>query len=216
MPTGTTRAARLHETRELILDAAERLFAEDGLGVSNRRVGEAAGQGNNTAVGYHFGTKLDLVRAIVRRHAEDTERRRADMLDRIRDSTELRDWVECMVRPITDHLAELGTPTWYARFLAQVSTDPLYRIPVQETSLESEAMRRNIAGIDRCFPAVPPRVRVERGGMTRQLIIHMPAERERQLAVGEPTASESWDETGTRLVEAIVAISTAPVTAAGA
>ena len=209
MPTGTTRAERLRATRELILDAAERLFAEHGLGVSNRKVGEAAGQGNNTAVGYHFGTKLDLVEAVVRRHTEDIERRRSVMVERIGGSDVLRDWIECMVRPNIDHLADLGSPTWYARFLAQVSTDPLYRVPIQRLSLESDSLRRIISGIDRCMPALPPQVRAERGVMTRQLMIHMPAERERQLADGEPTTSGTWAETATRLVDAIVALSSA-------
>lgn len=45
MPAGTRRAAQLHATREAILDAAERLFAEQGLEVSARKVSEAAGQG---------------------------------------------------------------------------------------------------------------------------------------------------------------------------
>ena len=72
---------RSSETRELILVTAERLFAEQGVEtVSNRQVSEAAGQSNNFAVGYHFGTKDDLVLAIVRRHSEPVERRRADML----------------------------------------------------------------------------------------------------------------------------------------
>ena len=56
MTARTTRADRAGVSRELILTAAERLFAEYGvLAVSNRQVGEAAGQGNNAAVGYHFG-----------------------------------------------------------------------------------------------------------------------------------------------------------------
>ncbi|MGO4759077.1 TetR family transcriptional regulator, partial [Streptomyces sp. 2MCAF27] len=60
----TARAEQVSATRELILTAAERLFAERGVyAVSNRQVSEAAGQGNNAAVGYHFGTKADLVRA---------------------------------------------------------------------------------------------------------------------------------------------------------
>src|SRR5689334_9881630 len=109
----TTRAGA---TRELILTAAERLFAEHGvLAVSNRAVSEAAGQGNNTAVGYHFGTKTDLVRAIIRRHAEPIERERARLLAAAGDSDNLRDWVACLVRPHAEHLAALGNPTWFAR-----------------------------------------------------------------------------------------------------
>ncbi|MFD1050012.1 TetR/AcrR family transcriptional regulator, partial [Kibdelosporangium lantanae] len=114
------------ETRELILTAAERLFAELGVvAVSNRRIAEAAGQGNNTVVGYHFGTKADLVRAIVRRHADQVEDLRLQRIAAAGD--DVRDWVTCLVRPSIDHLAALGTPTWYARFAAQVMTDPALR-----------------------------------------------------------------------------------------
>ncbi len=61
----TVRTERASSTQEAILVAAERLYAEHGMfAVSNRQVSEAAGQGNNAAVGYHFGTKADLVRAI--------------------------------------------------------------------------------------------------------------------------------------------------------
>ena len=57
----SVRAERASTTQEAILKAAERLYAEHGVfAVSNRQVSEAAGQGNNAAVGYHFGTKADL------------------------------------------------------------------------------------------------------------------------------------------------------------
>src|SRR3954453_12180766 len=99
----TARAEQVSATRELILTAAERLFAERGVyAVSNRQVSEAAGQGNNAAVGYHFGTKADLVRAITRKHAERIERARARMLAATGDSADLREWVACLVRPSTE------------------------------------------------------------------------------------------------------------------
>ena len=76
----TARAARSDRastTQEAILTAAERLFAEHGVfAVSNRQVSEAAGQGNNAAVGYHFGTKTDLVRAIEQKHRGPIEQLR--------------------------------------------------------------------------------------------------------------------------------------------
>nr|MDT0525950.1 helix-turn-helix domain-containing protein [Streptomyces sp. DSM 41633] len=121
----TARAGQVGTTRELILTTAERLFAERGVNaVSNRQISEAAGQGNNTAVGYHFGTKADLVRAIVRSHSQRIEEIRVRLLAGIGDSTDLRDWIDCLVRPMPEHLADLGGPTWYARFCAQLMTDP--------------------------------------------------------------------------------------------
>src|SRR3954451_4107889 len=118
------RSERASSTQEAILVAAERLFAEHGVfAVSNRQISEAAGQGNNAAVGYHFGTKTDLLRAIVRRHSGRIDALREDMLARTGDALSVRDWVAVLVRPGTEHLAELGSPTWYARFGAQLMTD---------------------------------------------------------------------------------------------
>src|SRR4051794_41913128 len=52
-------------TKEQIVLAAEALFAERGVeGVSLRQIGTAAGNGNNSAVQYHFGTKDRLVQAV--------------------------------------------------------------------------------------------------------------------------------------------------------
>jgi len=55
------------DTVERIVDAAERLFLEKGLGgVSVRAVTAEAGT-NVAAVNYHFGSKAELLRAMVRR-----------------------------------------------------------------------------------------------------------------------------------------------------
>jgi AcrR family transcriptional regulator len=214
MAARTARADRASATRELILAAAERLFAEHGvLAVSNRQVSEAAGQGNNTAVGYHFGTKVDLVRAIARKHAEPIERIRAQMVAEIDGSTDVRDWVTCMVRPATEHLAALGSPTWFARFGAQVMTDPALREIMVEESLTSPSLRKILDGLNRCLSDLPTEVRAERNDMARQLITHVMAERERALAEGTPTPRANWHDAATGLIDAIVGMWLAPVTA---
>src|SRR6516162_5541715 len=109
----TVRTERASSTQEAILVAAERLYAEHGMfAVSNRQVSEAAGQGNNAAVGYHFGTKADLVLAIEQKHREPIEQLREEMVFELdaktRQGTEMREWVGCLVCPLTDHLAVLG------------------------------------------------------------------------------------------------------------
>ncbi|GIG69063.1 TetR/AcrR family transcriptional regulator [Phytomonospora endophytica] len=201
----TGRTMRADATRELILDAAERLFAEDGVfAVSNRQVSEAAGQGNNAAVGYHFGTKADLIRAIIRRRSARIEAIRRRMLDALPETPSLRDWLACLVRPATVHLAELGEPpSWYARFGAQVMTDPTLRPIMVEEALTSPALARIVEGLRDTLPDLPDDVRAERGDMARQLMVHTLAERERALAEGTPTPRATWEDAATGLVDAL-------------
>ena len=210
------RAERASTTREAILTAAERLYAEHGVfAVSNRQVSEAAGQGNNAAVGYHFGTKTDLVRAIEQRHRAPIEALRETMVEDASGSTDLRDWVACLVRPLTDHLAELGNPTWYARFAAQAMTDPAYHGIVVKDALSSSSLVEVVDGINRCLPELPLEIRFERNIMARNLLMHSCADRERALAKGATVARSSWQAAGSGLIDAIVGMWVAPVTPDG-
>jgi len=202
---------RAQATRERILVAAERLYAEHGvLAVSHRQISEAAGQGNNTAVGYHFGTRTELVRAIVRRHTEPIERLRCRRLDR--DHADLRDWLGCLVHPTTEHLAELGAPTWFARFAAQVMTEPSLRDVIIEETLTSPSLARTVAGISRCLPGLPADVRAERNDFTRLVLMHGLAERERALAGGAGTPRDGWRDTAAALTDVLAGLWLAPVT----
>lgn len=207
------RADRGNASRELILLAAERLFAEHGIAtVSNRQISDAAGQGNNSAVGYHFGTKLDLVLAVSRRHKAPMEQLRSRMLADTARSTEVRDWVACLVRPLTEHLESLGTPTWFARFSAQLLTDPQFRPAVEQEALEDQTLRQVLAGLEASRPDLPDEVRAEREDMVRQLLMHTCAERERALAEGRATPRGSWSDAATGLVDAITGLWLAPYT----
>jgi AcrR family transcriptional regulator len=212
----TVRTERATSTQEAILAAAERLYAEHGMfAVSNRQVSEAAGQGNNAAVGYHFGTKADLVRAIEQKHREPVERLREHMVAEVGQSAVMRDWVGCLVRPLTEHLAALGcdgSPTWYARFAAQAMTDPAYYNIVVKDALSSPSLVQVIDGINRCLPNLPTDVRYERNIMARNLLIHTCADLERSLAAGASLPRPSWRAAATGLIDAIVGLWLAPVT----
>ncbi|MBB3750714.1 AcrR family transcriptional regulator [Mycolicibacterium sp. BK634] len=215
-PSRGTRTDRASLTREAILTAAERLFAEHGVfAVSNRQVSEAAGQGNNAAVGYHFGTKTDLVRAIEHKHAIPVEKLRQERVAALGSSTELRDWVECLVLPLTDHLTAMGSPTWYARFAAQVMADPAYQQTVSRDALTLPALITVLEGINRCLPDLPAHVRAERKIMGRNLLIHTCAEYERALAEGTSLPLTNWRTAASGLVDAIVGLWLAPVTRQG-
>jgi len=70
------------DTKERILDTAERLFAKQGYaGTSLRAIISEAGV-NLAAVHYHFHSKEALLEAIVLRRAEPANRERLELLDR--------------------------------------------------------------------------------------------------------------------------------------
>ncbi|KUH80268.1 MULTISPECIES: TetR/AcrR family transcriptional regulator [unclassified Mycobacterium] len=209
----TVRTERASITREAILAAAERLFAEHGVyAVSNRQVSEAAGQGNNAAVGYHFGTKADLVRAIEQKHRVSIERLLDRMVTAIGDSTELRDWIACMVCSLTEHLDQLGNPTWYARFAAQALADPAYQKIVVKDALASPSLLQVVDGITRCLPDLPMPVVIERNIMVRNLMMHTCADFERAFAEGADMPRTTWSSVASGLIDAIVGLWRAPIT----
>lgn len=211
-PPVPPRTAPARGTRELLLATAERLFAERGVhAVSNRQIGEAAGQGNNTAVSYHFGSKQELVRAIMRQHSEAIDVIRARLIAAIRDPEDLREWVVVAVRSVTEHLEGLGRPSWYARFVAQITADPaLHQLDTEAHLAAAPSLRRLREGMAACLPDLPEELGAARGTMTRHLITQTTVDRERQLAEHPETTPGSWEDTADALIEAILAIWRAP------
>jgi len=70
------------ETKIRILDAAERLFAQQGLDVSIRHITDEAGV-NLSAVNYHFQSKDALLDAVISRRVGPVTKRRFEMLDAV-------------------------------------------------------------------------------------------------------------------------------------
>lgn len=89
-------------TCDRILDAAERLFAEEGFHVTSlRRITQAAGA-NLAAVNYHFGSKQALILAVFRRRLDALNQARLERLDaalELADPPELEDVLEAFVFP---------------------------------------------------------------------------------------------------------------------
>ncbi|MBB4683905.1 TetR/AcrR family transcriptional regulator [Amycolatopsis jiangsuensis] len=204
-----TRREQAEATRELLLRAAERLFAERGLAqVSNRQIVEAAGQANNSALAYHVGSRTALIQAITRSHVEPIAERMRERVGRTRRSARPRDHVASLVLPYTEHLASLGNPSWCARFLAQVVTDPAL-IDVSEAvdpvlAVEfvdgSAAVWQHVAEL----PAAESALRRQ---TARVAVIHTCAEQERVAAA--TGAAADWSLVGEALTDALTGMLTA-------
>jgi AcrR family transcriptional regulator len=115
-------------TRERLIDAAERLFAEHGFdGVTLKQITAEAGQRNASALQYHFGSKLDLVRAIVARRMPLLNERRNRLLDEVERQGrggDLRALVDALIRPLAELLGRGEAGRDWVRFLAQAWSNP--------------------------------------------------------------------------------------------
>ncbi|MET9107804.1 helix-turn-helix domain-containing protein [Streptomyces zhihengii] len=205
--------ARSDASRTALLDAAERLFAESGIAqVSDRKIAEAAGNSNHSAVGYYFGGRDGMLRALLTRHLtgqEDGRRRYFDSSDSL-----LGD-VRSLVLPATEELARLADEagpdgqTWRARFVSAALHDPqtvaIYR-ELGDTAPVARAVIHSIAGRIDDLPAEVVRARA---ALMTHVITSTCAEYEDKTA-RERTVPD-WRATGRFLADAIAGLLRAPV-----
>jgi AcrR family transcriptional regulator len=116
--------ARSAATKDEILRTAERLFALEGIdAVSTRRLALEAGQGNNSALQYHFGDRATLLGAIVASRMVGINRRRRGLLDALacdRRPVALADLVAVLVVPFVEQLLDEDRGVHYVRIAAQI------------------------------------------------------------------------------------------------
>lgn len=118
------------QTRERILNAAERLFAEHGLeGVSTRDITTAAGA-NVGAINYYFGSKAGLVFAVFDRRLTPITEERVAGLDALEKATGQRapspeEVLLSYIRPAVEHALD---PKWggtsFAKLMGRLVGEP--------------------------------------------------------------------------------------------
>lgn len=217
----STRAGN-GNTRERLLDAAERLFAERGIdGVSLNRITAAAGARNASALQYHFGSKTELLQAIFARRMAVVNGRRLELLAGIAPSdraTALRRIAEALVIPFAEQLDGGPGGKAYVRFVAQVYADPRLRMWDLVRGRHDEGVRR-IAELTPAILADIPRAVVrQRLALVTTLIIHAVADRERVVAAGDAAARapQALAAFVAVLIDTIMGALAAPVTQDGA
>ncbi|MBL3700534.1 TetR/AcrR family transcriptional regulator [Leucobacter luti] len=201
---------RSDRAREALLDAAEQLYATQGIdAVSNRKIAEHAGSANHSAVAYHFTNRDGLIRELIERHVAPLTARRAELFAQLGDSPSVHDIVRCRVLPYFEHLDALPSPSWRAQFLAQVRSSPAMAsileesVRAAETAEDTPRLRAHVTDI-------PERVLRARSGIIAHLVLGACAEQERQMNAGKQRGS--WIQVGYFFIDAAAGMLTAPVT----
>ncbi|MCJ2178031.1 TetR/AcrR family transcriptional regulator [Novosphingobium album (ex Hu et al. 2023)] len=101
-----------------IIEAAESLFAEQGIDmVSLRQIGAAAGAKNTAVVAYHFGDKEALIEAILRHRLPEFEKRRGELAGPMQGrGLSLEDTLRVLWQPLFEQRNAQGRRS-YAAFL---------------------------------------------------------------------------------------------------
>jgi len=111
-------------TAHKLLLTAERLFAEEGLdALSVRRISAEAGQRNNSALQYHFGSKDALLEALLEYRQGPINRRRVALLEGLQvqgRTTEVSALIEAMVLPYLELLAGDTQDSYYLSLVSQL------------------------------------------------------------------------------------------------
>ncbi|SDD75910.1 TetR/AcrR family transcriptional regulator [Glycomyces harbinensis] len=148
------------DTRTQILDAAERLFAEHGYrGTSVRAITRLAGA-NLAAVGYHFGSKAELMAAVARRVVEPMNAaQRAgldELLARTPDPT-VGDLVEAFAGPMFDRMpaGDEGSART-SRLIVTILSDPAEEARNWTGPAEDSVRERYLAAFARALPDLAP------------------------------------------------------------
>ncbi len=176
------------ETRRRLVLAAADLFAERGVdGVGSQEILERAGQRNESAIHYHFGSRAGLIVAIlepredVRGPIEAERERWLEELASRAESPTLREAVEAFVLPAMAYLASHD-----GRSLIRVAAQVMRTLPLElrvDPNVPSDRRVTELMGS--LLPeALPEPIRRERLGVARTLVIELLANRSREIEHG--------------------------------
>ncbi|MEL6166847.1 MAG: TetR/AcrR family transcriptional regulator, partial [Cyanobacteria bacterium J06628_3] len=143
------------DTKEQIINVAERLFAEKGFaGTSLRNVIREAGV-NIAAVHYHFGSKEELFVAVVRRAAQQiltSQFEQLEKYEKLDKPPSLEKILEAFYGPPLRTIIQMGeTGLIRAQFMGRCRAEPL---PIQQLSEKefNESHRRFLDILQRALP----------------------------------------------------------------
>ncbi|HEY2435089.1 MAG TPA: TetR family transcriptional regulator [Vicinamibacterales bacterium] len=144
------------DTREKLLRAAERLFAQHGYtNVSVRAIAAAAGV-NWSLVGYYFRGKEGLLSEVYRRHCSTLNSERLRLLGlAARGRGRLEQIIEAFVRPALAEIQTGGRAAGFSRLRAILAAEDSALLTQLVAENFDVSSRTFVAALRRCLPGVP-------------------------------------------------------------
>ena len=165
LETSEKMTGKRGDTRLRLMQAAERLFGERGLhAVTLKEINAAAGQRNESALHYHFGSKTGLVDAILNARVGAVDRVRVARVEALiasGNAQDLKSVIRVTFGPLTE-LLDTEEGVRFVRFAAQVLNDPDFDLPAVALKSGFKGISRANALIVAALADMPPEIAIQR------------------------------------------------------
>ncbi|WP_028118106.1 TetR/AcrR family transcriptional regulator [Ferrimonas senticii] len=146
-------------TKERILNAAERLFAERGFSETSLRLITSKAEVNLASVNYHFGSKKELIQAVLARYLDHSMPQMLQALNQLDSRANLRldEVFEAMVAPLmtANNVRHNGTVI-FLQLLGRGYIESQGHLRWFVTTKHGEVLQQMARLIDRAAPHVTP------------------------------------------------------------
>ena len=160
------------DTRQRLIDAAAKLFADKGFqNVTVREICKAS-TANVAAVNYHFGDKAGLYRAVVT-YAIEVMRETNELSQRAGDGLSPEEQIRGFVRVFVTRLTGDGPTSWIHRLMAREMEHPTEALEQVMTHVVKPRLEylAGVAGQVMGLPASDPRVKRCIGSLQMQCLL---------------------------------------------
>lgn len=147
-----------NKTRSRIIQAAEKIFAQKGFrAMTLRDVTQQAGV-NLAAVNYHFGSKTNLMRAVIQRRIEPINMERIARLDacvarNAPQAVPLNEIFDALFRPLFDHaMSEKDPDRAFIQMIGRALTEPADFVRTMHKEFFIELSQRFMSELKRSCP----------------------------------------------------------------
>jgi AcrR family transcriptional regulator len=166
-------------TRQLILDTAERLFAEHGLDATSVRDITGAAGVNLGAITYHFGTKQNLIAAMFNRHFGPSVERTVKLIEEAQQKpASIEALLEALIRPIVEGSFSVGEKrnVPFMRLMGRWQSEPSPKIQRLIRSHMQPVFSRFMIAVQHVLPELPAeelfwRIQFVTGATHRALLV---------------------------------------------
>jgi AcrR family transcriptional regulator len=146
-------------TKEKILDAAEKLFVDNGFAATSLRSIIKEADVNTAAVHYHFGSKEGLIEAVFKRRVAELNRERLEGLDALEAelgdrAVPLEDVIRAFLDPVMQRHCAGGVEEVIPRLMGRAITEPTQLMGGTLHDAFAEVVKRFSRAIGRAMPGL--------------------------------------------------------------